>query len=161
MRTRYGGEDLVITGVVSRSSHRPPQRSHPSKHQQHHARVPRHQHPSLTRSLITPSSQIRAARAHPHPPSLQQALQTQTSAHHLATLELNRLPTSTTTEGELHRLWIVHHQSILDLHVAETLYALTSSSSGVVPSWLKGSSGGKQGEEVGEWVEQAKERRRG
>lgn len=118
--------------------------------------------PSLTRSLITALVAKSALHAHTRTPSsLQQALQTQTSALQLATAELNRLPpTPTTTEAELHRLWITHHQSILDLHVAETLFALTSSSSGAIPSWLGGKAG-KQGERSAEWVEQAKERAEG
>ncbi|GAC95243.1 hypothetical protein PHSY_002818 [Pseudozyma hubeiensis SY62] len=122
--------------------------------------------PALTRSLITALVSKSALHAHtPTPASLQQALQTQMSALQLSSAELNRLhPFSSTQPGaELHKLWILHHQSILDLHVAETVFALTrGSSSGktaskLIPSWFKGS---KDGGKAIEWVEQADARAR-
>ncbi|KAJ9479634.1 hypothetical protein PHBOTO_003119 [Pseudozyma hubeiensis] len=120
--------------------------------------------PALTRSLITALVSKSALHAHtPTPASLQQALQTQMSALQLSSAELNRLlssHSSTQPDAQLHRLWILHHQSILDLHVAETVFALTRGSlpkTKLIPSWFKGS---KEGGKAIEWVEQADARAR-
>ncbi|PWZ00119.1 hypothetical protein BCV70DRAFT_200278 [Testicularia cyperi] len=75
--------------------------------------------------------------------SLQQALEVQTGALRLASLELERhhtasktlslsasssssssTPTLAVSAESLHNLWMKHHVSILYLHLAETLYAL-------------------------------------
>nr|CDI54002.1 uncharacterized protein BN887_02469 [Melanopsichium pennsylvanicum 4] len=63
----------------------------------------------------------------------------------------------------MHSLWLQHHQSILDLHVAETIFALArggNTSSRSISSWFNRIGGkGKGGEKVGEasieWVDQA------
>uniref|UniRef100_V5ESZ9 Uncharacterized protein n=2 Tax=Kalmanozyma brasiliensis (strain GHG001) TaxID=1365824 RepID=V5ESZ9_KALBG len=126
--------------------------------------------PALTRSLITALVSKSALHAHtPTPTSLQQALQTQMSALQLSTAELNRLVATPASSGpaELHRLWLTHHQSILDLHVAETMFALTrgavsGTASKLIPAWFRGeSSTGRVGEKSIAWVDQAEKRAEG
>ncbi|CBQ73567.1 conserved hypothetical protein [Sporisorium reilianum SRZ2] len=115
--------------------------------------------PALTRALITALVSKSALHAHtPTPSSLQQALATQMSALQLSAAELDRLSTTTTTAAQLHTLWLTHHQSILDLHVAETIYALTRGSSaakGVIPAWFKAE---KTGDRSIAWLDQAEAR---
>lgn len=119
--------------------------------------------PALSRSLITTLVSKSAFHARSRTPSsLQQALQTQMSALQLASAELERISSHASSQpAELHNLWLTHHQSILDLHVAETIFALTrsqSTSSKLLPSWIKGASGfrgAKAGGKSIEWVDQA------
>lgn len=120
--------------------------------------------PALTRSLIAALVSKSALHARtPTSSSLQQALHTQMSALQLACAELNRLLAhpSTQCQAELHKLWIIHHQSILDLHVAETMFALTRTScaistSKLIASWFKaGVSNTSVGERSIEWLHQA------
>lgn len=117
--------------------------------------------PVLTRSLI--STLISLSALHAQSSSLPEALQTQMSALDLTSAELSSLPSPTSSlPAELHKLWLEHHQSILDLHVAETVYALTTSSTkptGLLPKWWKGSKG--RGGEAVEWVKQADMRAEG
>lgn len=122
--------------------------------------------PALTRSLIT--ALISKSAFHATSSSLHQALQTQMSALQLTTAELSRLSSPTTPSSsiqeELHKLWLTHHQSILNLHVAETIFALTKANSSKLPGWFASSKGGK-GEEGREtslgWVEEATSRAEG
>ncbi|KAJ1582359.1 hypothetical protein NDA11_001401 [Ustilago hordei] len=115
--------------------------------------------PALTRALITAllsKSAFQATSA-----SLHEALQTQMSALKLTDAELSRLsfspssstsrPTITSTSAELHKLWLSHHESILNLHVAETIYGLTrNSGKSSLPSWSSWKKEGKKGgEELG------------
>ncbi|TKY84753.1 hypothetical protein EX895_005833 [Sporisorium graminicola] len=125
--------------------------------------------PALTRSLITALVSKSALHAHtPTTASLQQALQTQMSALQLSSAELNRLVSTTSStsspQSQLHTLWLTHHQSILDLHVAETIYALTRGSSSsaaaksLIPAWFKSSAAKGEGEKSIEWLNQAEGR---
>ncbi|GAK64810.1 serine arginine repetitive matrix protein 2 [Moesziomyces antarcticus] len=116
--------------------------------------------PALTRSLITAlvASSAHYARS-ASGASLQNALQTQMSALQLSTAELERLASAPVTrDAELHALWITHHQSILELHVAETMYAI--SKSGSLPrSLLFGKKDAKR--QPIQWLAQADERASG
>ncbi|SPO26647.1 uncharacterized protein UTRI_03938_B [Ustilago trichophora] len=121
--------------------------------------------PALTRALITALVSKSAFHAHtPTTSSLQTALQTQISALQLSAAEQDRLLTPAgaavaAVGAELHNLWLTHHQSVLDLHVAETIFALTrkdasGSSSKLLPTaWFKGHE--KKGSKSIEWVDQA------
>ncbi len=121
--------------------------------------------PALTRSLITALISTSAMQAQSS--ALQSALQTQMSALKLSSAELERLSWSSpanSSGAELHSLWLQHHQSILDLHIAETIYALTKSSTPkkigkLLPSFF--STGSKAGSDPLEWIEQARGRAEG
>jgi hypothetical protein len=63
--------------------------------------------------------------------SLEQALRVQAGALKLVSVELERvaaLGAQTSAAAQMHALWLVHHQAVLDIHVAETLFALGESS---------------------------------
>ena len=116
--------------------------------------------PALTRSLITALVSKSAFHAHtPTPSSLQQALHTQMSALQLAAAEQQRLPPAASLDAELHTLWLLHHQSILELHVAETIYALSrhaKTSKLSLPAWFtSGTATEKARPQSIEWVDQA------
>ncbi|ETS60064.1 hypothetical protein PaG_06058 [Moesziomyces aphidis] len=116
--------------------------------------------PVLTRSLITAlvASSAHYARS-ASGASLQSALQTQMSALQLSTAELERLAsTPATRDAELHALWITHHQSILELHVAETMYAI--SKSGSLPRFLPFGKMDDKRQPI-QWLVQADERATG
>ncbi|KAJ1026018.1 hypothetical protein NDA18_003678 [Ustilago nuda] len=120
--------------------------------------------PALTRALITAllsKSAFQATSA-----SLHEALQTQMSALKLTDAELSRLsfspssstsrPTITSTSAELHKLWLSHHESILNLHVAETIYGLTrNSGKSSLPSWSSWKKERKKGEKSLDWIQEA------
>lgn len=148
-RSKPSSKDTSVTPTVEPTTLAPPSALAPNA-------APT---PALTRSLITALVSKSALHAHaPTPTSLQQALQTQMSALQLSSAELHRL-VSTTPPSQLHTLWLTHHQSILDLHVAETIYALTrggSSSAKVIPVWFK--SAAKTGEKSIAWLDQAEQR---
>ena len=59
---------------------------------------------------------------------MQHALNTQMRALKLCDVELERLSSTPSSskgkKAELHKLWIQHHQSVLELHVGETIYAM-------------------------------------
>ncbi|KAJ1023840.1 hypothetical protein NDA13_004674 [Ustilago tritici] len=120
--------------------------------------------PALTRALIT--ALLSKSAFHATSASLHEALQTQMSALKLTDAELSRLsfspssstnpPTTTSTSAELHKLWLTHHQSILNLHVAETIYGLTrNSGKSSLPSWSSSKKEGKKGETSLGWIQEA------
>lgn len=120
--------------------------------------------PALTRALIT--ALLSKSAFHATSASLHEALQTQMSALKLTDAELSRLsfspssstnpPTTTSTSAELHKLWLSHHQSILNLHVAETIYGLTrNSGKSSLASWSSSKKEGKKGEKSLGWIQEA------
>lgn len=77
--------------------------------------------PRDERTTLSILQTLSALHAH-QPQGLHQALRTQLAALRLASAVAS--PTPTSRDGVLHRLWVEQKQSVLAMHVAETLYAL-------------------------------------
>lgn len=77
--------------------------------------------PRDERTTLSILQTLSALHAH-QPQGLHQALRTQLAALRLASAAAS--PTPTSRDGVLHRLWVEQKQSVLAMHVAETLYAM-------------------------------------
>lgn len=140
--------------------------------------------PGLTRSLISTLVSMSALYASPPPTSstsnsapptpsdpawrsgLEEALRVQASTLRLIRFELERTaneqsssPSSPSHSGsELHTLWLRHNESLISMHLAETMYALqqSSASKSKFKSIFSSGSGDKHTQSV-KWLNEAKQ----
>lgn len=120
--------------------------------------------PALTRSLISTLLSLSAFYAQPGNKSqLEKALQFQASALRLTRVEKERLSLSDDRNqpgSTLHALWLMHHDALASIHIAETIYALQGRGSGsysfgsLLSSLGMSSKGDKHAQTI-EWLNEA------
>ncbi|UZJ51812.1 hypothetical protein CBS101457_001132 [Exobasidium rhododendri] len=125
--------------------------------------------PALTRSLISTLLSLSAFYAQPdNRVQMEKALQFQAGALRLARVEKQRLSLSDNQDQvgpSLHSLWLLHHDALACIHIAETIYALGSKGSahstfGALKNTIGLGSKADKHVETLEWLQEAEQNAR-